>query len=240
MTPYEATLTSKSDVAEGTTAFFFSKPDGFTSTPGQAIDLILPVDGQAPQDGDRHAFSLVSAPYQNELCITTRMRDSAYKSALKALPVGGRVQIDGPFGSLTLHNKVSRPAIFVAGGIGITPFMSILRNAEREALSHELLLIYSNRRPEDAAFLQELQALEQRNPHFRLRATMTQMQASDLPWAGETGLMDEAMLRRALDGLSDPLVYVVGPPGMVESMKATLGRVGVDEDDIRTEEFYGY
>ncbi|HWL28256.1 MAG TPA: FAD-dependent oxidoreductase [Burkholderiaceae bacterium] len=240
MTPYEATLTSKSDVAEGTTAFFFSKPDGFLFKPGQAIDVILPADGRDPQDADRHAFSIVSAPYQNELCITTRMRDSAFKGALKALPVGGRVQIDGPFGSLTLHNNVSRPAVFVAGGIGITPFMSILRHAEHEALPHELLLVYSNRRPEDAAFLQELQALEQRHPHFRLRATMTQMQASDLPWSGETGLMDDAMLRRALDGLSDPLVYLVGPPGMVEAMKATLERVGVDDDDIRTEEFYGY
>lgn len=240
MTLHEATLTSKHDVAEGTTAFHFSKPDGFTFKPGQAIDLILPANGQDPQEGDRHAFSIVSAPHENELCITTRMRDSTYKGALKALAVGTRVQIDGPFGSLALHNKVSRPAVFVAGGIGITPFMSILRHAEHEALSHELLLLYSNRRPEDTAFLQELQSLAQRNPHFRLWATMTQMPASALPWAGETGLLDEAMLRRALDGLADPLIYLVGPPTMVESMKAALGRAGVDEDDIRTEEFYGY
>jgi ferredoxin-NADP reductase len=240
MTLYEATLTSKSDVAEGTTAFHFSKPDGFAFKPGQAIDLVLPVNGQHPQDGDRHAFSIVSAPYQDELCITTRMRDSAYKAVLKSLTPGARVQIDGPFGSLALHNKASRPAVFVAGGIGITPFMSILRHAEHEALSHELLLLYSNRRPEDTAFLQELQGLEQRNPHFRLWATMTQMPTSDLAWSGETGLLDEAMLRRALNGLSDPLIYLVGPPNMVESMKAVLARTGVDEDDIRTEEFYGY
>jgi ferredoxin-NADP reductase len=241
MTIYDATLTSKHDVAEGTTAFYFSKPEGFVFKPGQAIDLILPSADKSDAEGERHAFSIVSAPFQDELCITTRMRDSAYKRSLKSLTLGAEVKIDGPFGSLTLHNKSARAGVFIAGGIGITPFISILQQAVAgEPLSRQLLLVYSNRRPEDAAFLHELQELEGQNPHFRLLATMTQMADSSQPWLGATGLMDERMLKQAIGDLPEPIVYVVGPPSMVEAMKLTLGRIGIDEDDIRTEEFYGY
>ncbi|HEY9279802.1 MAG TPA: FAD-dependent oxidoreductase [Eoetvoesiella sp.] len=240
MTIYDATLTSKQDVAQGTTAFYFSKPDGFVFKPGQAIDLILPGPNGSDQEGDRHAFSIVSAPFQNELCITTRMRDSVYKRLLKSLSLKGAVKIDGPFGSLCLHNKATRAGVLIAGGIGITPFMSILKHAAHESLPQQLLLLYSNRRPEDAAFLPELQELERKNPRFHLLATMTQMALSKQPWTGETGLLDEAVFKRAISGLPEPIVYLAGPPSMVQSLKAALGRAGIDEDDIRTEEFYGY
>jgi ferredoxin-NADP reductase len=240
MTTYDATLTSKQEVAEGTMAFHFSKPDGFVFKPGQAIDLILPSPDGSDAKEERHAFSIVSAPFQNELCVTTRMRDSAYKRLLKSLVPGAAVKIDGPFGSLTLHNKVERAAVLVAGGIGVTPFMSMVKHAAHVALPQSLLLLYSNRRPEDAAFLQELQELERKNPQFHLQATMTEMDKSQQPWSGHTGLLDENMLKRALDGLPEPIVYVAGPPAMVESLKVALGQAGVDDDDIRTEEFFGY
>src|SRR3546814_12447022 len=96
---------SKRDVAEGTTAFFFSRPADFAFKPGQAIDLILPDAKNPDADGERHAFSLVGAPFQDELCITTRMRDTVYKRQLKGLSPGATVKVDGPFGSLTLHSN---------------------------------------------------------------------------------------------------------------------------------------
>jgi len=91
------------------------------------------------------------------------MRDSAFKRTFKSVRIGAPVQLEGPFGSLTLHNNRARPAVFIAGGIGITPFMSILRQAAKDQLHQRLLLLYSNRRPEDAAFLAELQRLEPLN-----------------------------------------------------------------------------
>jgi ferredoxin-NADP reductase len=148
--------------------------------------------------------------------------------------------IEGPFGSLTLHNKVDRAAVFLAGGIGITPFMSMLRHAAHESLPHRLVLLYSNRRPEDSAFLTELQRLEGENRNFRLVATMTRMRESRLPWMGETGAIDEALLKRAAAELPDPIYYVAGPPAMVAAVRETLERAGVDADDVRSEEFYGY
>jgi len=172
--------------------------------------------------------------------VATRMRDSAFKNALANLPVGSPAQVEGPSGSLTLHNKPDRAAILIAGGIGITPFMSILRHAAHDALPHRLVLLYSNHRPEDSAFLSELQLLEGENKNFRLVATMTRMGDSSSPWQGETGPIDEALLKRTAAELAAPIYYVAGPPAMVAGLRETLGRAGVDDDDIRSEDFYGY
>ena len=96
---------------------------------------------------------MVSPPFEDRLMVATRMRDSAFKRALKRIPLGTTVKIDGPSGSLTLHKNSSKPAVFLAGGIGITPFLSIVRQAAKDKLPHRLHLFYSNRRPEDAPFL---------------------------------------------------------------------------------------
>ena len=240
MTIHETTLEGRREVAEGTLAFHFEKPADFTFKPGQAIDLILVDPVFTDAASARHTFSLVSAPFQDELVVATRMRDSAFKRALKSLPIGATAQLDGPFGSLTLHNNRARPAVFIAGGIGITPFMSILRQAAHDQLPHDLVLLYSNRRPEDTAFLADLRELQQRNKRFRLIATMTQMHKSSQPWDGETHMIDEELVRTASRDLSEPIYYVAGPPQMIEAVRQTLNRAGVDNDDIRSEEFLGY
>jgi len=238
MNTFDTQLTSREVVAEGTSAFHFRKPDGFVFKPGQAIDLVLELPGQEGEAA-RHAFSLVSAPFEDELVIATRMRDSVYKRALGALPAGAMVRMEGPFGSLTLHNDRTRPAVFLAGGIGITPFMSMLRQAARDGHARELILVYSNRRPEDAAFLDELQAIAKQNKGVRVIATMTDIARSKRPWDGRVGAIDEALIASVNTDVT-PVYYLVGPPGLVEALRDTLNRMGISDDDIRSEEFYGY
>ena len=238
MSMHEVMLQGRLAVAEGTMAFRLSKPDGFVFKAGQAIRLEL-IDPPAEAGQGSRTFSLVSAPFEQELVVATRMRDSAFKRALKALPDGAGIRIDGAFGELTLGGA-ERPAVFIAGGIGITPFMSMLRQATQERSPQRLFLAYSNRRPEDAAFLDELQALERRNQHFRLMATMTDMSKSARAWSGETGFIDADKLKRLVGDLAAPIFYIVGPPAMVEAMQGTLAGAGIAADSIRTEEFYGY
>lgn len=240
MSRHDSKLRGREQVAHGTVAFHFDKPAGFTFKPGQAIDVVLLEPPGADAQSARHTFSIVSAPFETDLVIATRMRDSAYKRALGALSTGAGIAIEGPFGSLTLHNERTRAAVFIAGGIGVTPIVSILRQAANDGLQQRLVLLYSNRRPEDAAFLVELQALERHNPRYRLIATMTLMGGSSQPWAGPLGQIDEAMVRHAASNLLRPIYYVVGPPGMVEAIRLTLSKAGVNDDDIRSEEFYGY
>jgi ferredoxin-NADP reductase len=221
MSAFDVQLLGRREIADGTLEHRFTWPGGFSFRAGQAVEIILP----EPAGG--HAFSLVNAPHQQELVIATRMRDSVYKRALRGLPLGAAVKVDGPFGSLTLHRNSSRGAVFIAGGIGITPFMSILRSAAHEGLPHPLALVYSNRRARDAAYLAELQAMDK----LRLVTTMTEEGG---------GLVDAAMIRHAMEGLPSPIFYVAGPPAMVEAMKATLERAGIEDTDVRSEEFFGY
>jgi len=150
------------------------------------------------------------------------------------------VRLEGPFGDLKLHTNVKRTAVFLAGGIGITPFHSIVLDAARRKLPHRIFLFYSNRRPEDTAFLDELQALEKQNANYTFVGTMTEMEKSGHSWEGERGLISKEMLTKYLKGAASPIYYVAGPPAMVTGLHKMLQEAGINDDDIRKEEFTGY
>jgi ferredoxin-NADP reductase len=240
MAGYEAKLLSRVEVAEGTMAFHFEKPSQFDFKAGQAADVTLFNPPETDSEGNTRTFSIASSPFENQLMFATRMRDTAFKRSLKKVPLGTDVKIDSPMGSFTLHKNSAKPAVFLAGGIGITPFLSIVRQADHDRLPHKLYFFYSNRRPEDAPFLEALQSLERSNPNFHLVCTMTEMMMSQRAWKGETGLIDKEMLSRHLTNLQGPIYYVAGPPAMVAAMRIMLAGASIDEDDIRTEEFGGY
>ena len=170
--------------------------------------------------------------------IAMRMRKTAFKSALKAAALGAKFIVSRPRGSFTLHRDITRPAVFLAGGIGITPIRSILQSATQERLPHKLYLFYSNREADDAAFIEELQGTAAQNPNFTLVPTITANKT--LAWRYEKGHINRAMLTRHLLGLDGPIYYIAGPSGMVTAMTGLLHSSGVPEDDMRTEEFGDY
>src|SRR5215469_4464185 len=237
---YASRLLNRVEVAEGTTAFHFEKSVGFDFIPGQSADLTLLNPSETDSEGDVRTFSIASAPFEEQLMFATRMRDTAFKRSLKKMPLGTVVKMDSAMGSFTLHKNSAKPAVFLAGGIGITPFSSIVRQADHDRAQHKLYLFYSNRRPEDAPFMEVLQNLEKTNPNFRFIATMTDMPRSKETWNGETGLINQEMLSKYLNDLREPIYYIAGPPAMVSWVRKVLVECDVDEDDIRTEEFSGY
>lgn len=240
MPEYTPELIKTNEVAEGTLAFALKKPAGFSFKAGQSIDLTLLNPPQTDAEGNTRTFSIASAPDENELLFATRLRDTAFKRILRNMQPGTKLKLDGPMGSFNLHKNASKPAVFLAGGIGITPFLSMIREAARKEDPHQIYLFYSNRRPEDAAFMDELDATQKRNPNFHLIATMAEMEKSKKSWNGERGFIDAAMLKRQLAELNGPIYYVAGPPAMVAAMKDMLVKAGVDEDDVRAEDFAGY
>ena len=187
MATYTVSLKHRREVAEGTTAFLFEKPDGLSFKAGQYLNFTLLDPPETDAEGNTRTFSIASAPDEEELMMATRMRDTAFKRVLKTMPLGAQVEIEGPYGNFTLHKNAARPAVFLTGGIGITPYRSIIRDAGRKKLPHRLLLFYSNRRPEDGAFLEELQQAERDNPNYQFVGTMTDMANSKRPWQGKTG-----------------------------------------------------
>ena len=178
MADHTSTLPRREEVAEGTMAFHFEKPSGFSFSAGQFADVTLTDPLETDAEGNTRTFSIASPPFANELVFTTRMRNTAFKRSLKQVMLTAEVKISPAAGSFTLHKNLTKPAIFLAGGIGITPFLSMAQQADRDRLSQKLFLFYSNRRPEDAAFLDTLRALETTNPNFRLICTMTEMSKS--------------------------------------------------------------
>jgi ferredoxin-NADP reductase len=233
-------LIRRKEVAEGTMAFHFERPSGFAFKAGQSADVTLIDPPDTDAEGNTRTFSIANPPFENELVFTTRMRDTAFKRSLKKVPLATEVTIGSAAGSFTLHENPAKPAVFLAGGIGITPFLSIVQQANHDRLPHKLYLFYSNRRPEDAAFLITLQTLETTNPNFRLICTMTEMSKSNKEWKGETVLIGKEMLSKHLAVLQGPIYYIAGPPPMVAATRQTLVRAGVEDYDIRAEEFSGY
>jgi ferredoxin-NADP reductase len=237
---YQPKLLNRVEVAEGTMAFHFEKPPGFDFKPGQSADLTLLNPPETDSEGTVRTFSIASAPFEDQLMFATRMRDTAFKRSLKKVPLGSVVKMDSAMGDFTLHKNSAKPGLFLAGGIGITPFSSIVRQADHDHVPHKLYLFYSNRRPEDALFIEVLQNLEKTNPNFRFIATMTEMLRSKKTWNGETARINREMLSEHLNDLRGPIYYIAGPPAMVSGMRKMLVECGVDEDDIRTDEFAGY
>jgi len=239
MSAYQSTLIGRAEVAEGTIAFQFEKPNDFVFKAGQYIDLTLFGSQRGLQNGLTHTFSIASSPCDERLLVTTRMRNTVFKRTLSVLPIGSPARIEGPMGSFSLHNNTAKPAVFLAGGIGIAPFLSMLSYATGEKLRHSMVLFYANRHLEDAAFIHSLWNLECANPRFRFVPILTRMANNNGSWKGKTGHISSEMLVARVGSLAGPIYYIAGPPTMVAATRRTLSEVGVDEDDIRTEEFAG-
>lgn len=240
MAPCKAILKARECLCKGTTAFYFERPRSFEFKAGQFANVTLLNSVGTDLEGSTRSLSIASAPHDVDLMVAMRNRDTAFKRAIHELPMGSPILFQGPFGNFTLHRDTVRPAVFLAGGIGITPFRSILRQATTMQSPHRIFLFYANRRPEEAAFLEELRNLEQLNPRFRLITTITRPSDGTPDCQGESGHFTAKMLKKWLPDLTTPIFYLAGPTGGVTSMRLTLNSAGVSDDEIRAEEFAGY
>lgn len=231
-------LIKKEEVAAETMAFHFEKPEGFTFKAGQFGDFTLLSPSETDEEGNVRGFSLAHAPYETNLMIVTRLRDTAFKRILRNLPIGTELKLDAPYGNFVLHKTETTPAIFLTGGIGITPVRSIIAQATKSKLSHKITLFYSNKTPKDTAFLTDLDSFAKENPNFIFIPVMTRTVLSE--WNGETGHITTEMLKEYVPDLTAPIYYLSGPASMVATMRQILIEAKVNEDNIRTEEFSGY
>jgi ferredoxin-NADP reductase len=235
MAEYQMTLVDRQTIARDTMAFWFDANGArYEFRAGQHADFVF-----GSESDNSRTFSFASSPLDKEpIMIAMRMRETAFKTALNAAAFGTKFKVSRPRGSFTLHKDVTRPAVFLAGGIGITPVRSILQSATQERLPHKLYLFYSNREADDAAFIEELQGLAAQHPNFTLVPTVTGHKT--LAWPYEKGHIGRDMLTRHLFLLNGPIYYIAGPSGMVTAMTELLNSSGVSQDDVRTEEFGHY
>jgi len=235
----QARIKEKREVAKGTLLVTFDLlGEEVDFRPGQYFFVTLPDVGHQDDKGLRRHITAVTSPNERGvLGLATRMRDSAFKRSLRELPVGAEVDVEAPKGKFALPEDPSRPLVFVAGGIGITVFRSMLRYIREDRLPYRVTLIYSNRDRESTAFLDELRELEQELPDLRLILTMTQ----DPSWNGETRRIDPRFFSDYLgDDLNRFTFLVAGPPAMAEAVQKALDEAGVKEENVIAERFSGY
>ena len=234
-----ARIKEKQEVAKGTLLVTFDLlGEDVDFKPGQYFFVTLPSVGHEDEKGLRRHITVVNSPNEKGvLGFATRMRDSAFKRTLRELPVGSEVEVEPPKGKFALPEDPSRPLVFIAGGIGITVFRSMLRYIREERLPYLVTLIYSNRDRESTAFLDELRELEQTLPDVRLILTMTQ----DQGWNGETRKVDAEFVKDHVDGdLNRYTFLVAGPPAMAEGVQTALLEAGVREENVIAERYSGY
>ncbi|ASN05802.1 FAD-dependent oxidoreductase [Virgibacillus necropolis] len=235
---YKAKLLKKEEIANDTMAFYWEKPEEFTYKAGQYCDMTLNKPKVTDEDVKERAFSMASAPFEVGIMTATRISDSTFKQWIEDFTVGTEVKFDEPRGEFTLHENVATPAVFIIGGIGITPVRSIIAQATHEKLPHKLTLLYSNETPQDSAFMDDLNGFADKNTNFTFIPMMTNTDSNE--WSGESGLIDADMLKRNVSDINKPIYYLCGPPGMVKDMRQMLIEIEVDEKNIRIEEFSGY
>jgi glycine betaine catabolism B len=193
----------------------------------------------------RH-FTIASSPTENFIMISTRIRDTPYKKRLASLEEGTIVKVKGPEGKFVLHNDYSKSAVFLSGGIGVTPFRSMIKNATDNQLPVKIALFDSNRNEQNILYKDEFDGWANINQNLVIVYTITDEDESSPPaseWRGERGRIDKSMLAKYLtkDELDNSIYYTCGPPGMIEAMQTLLQKdLQIPKDRIMVEEFSGY
>jgi ferredoxin-NADP reductase len=235
---YKLKLIERREIARNTLVFLFEKPEGFSFQPGQYGGFTLIDPKEMDDRGITRRFSILSTPEDKHVAIAIRcIQPSAFKRVLSTLPIGQEIKFAGPTGSFVLHADKTTPAVFIAGGIGITPFYSMIRDATFHQSTQPIFLFYGNHQIADAAFLDELNYLQQQNPYFKMIPVLDK---PDVQWHGEVGFINHILINKYIRDLSEPIFYVCGSPGMVTVIQETLAEMGIDEDKIRVEDFPGY
>jgi glycine betaine catabolism B len=201
-----------------------------------------------PKGPIRH-FTISSSPTENFIMLSTRIRDSPYKKRLSTLEEGAKVKVRGPEGEFVLHQDYSKPAVFLSGGIGVTPFRSMIKYATDKQLPLKITMFDSNRNRDNILFKKEFDEWTNKNKNLKIIYTISedeQQQSSSSTandWKGEYGRIDKAMILKYLDTniLNNSIFYICGPPSMLKAMQSLLqDNLEIPKERIKVEEFTGY
>lgn len=237
---YSTKFIKKEKVAQDAYSFYFERPKGLDFAPGQFLRLTLDISNPDSR-GPSRFFSIASSPTEDGyLMIATRIIQSAFKKALYSLNGTDVVKITAPFGKFILKENETNHCVFLAGGIGITPFRSMIRNASDKKLSTPITCFTSFRTVQDSMFGKELHEIAKNNPSIKLVETITQPEKSTLPWNGLTGRIDADLIKSHVSDISLAKFYLCGPPNLINGLTDVVRSLEVDDDRIFAERFTGY
>ena len=209
-------------------------PLPFTFVPGQFLNVAFWIGGARMN----RSYSISSSPNaRDHVCLTVRRepRGAVSRHIVDLLEVGDLVEAGGPVGKFTFSGAESDSIVLIAGGVGITPMMSISRYLTEISWPGEIFVVYTCRTPADYIFVKGFAELEHRNPKLHVVVTMSRPEGSD--WKGPRGRITKEFLTKTIPDLPSRRIHLCGPPTMMESTKAILTELGVPPDNVKTEAF---
>ena len=206
-----------------------------------------------PEGPIRH-FTITSSPTEDFIMISTRIRDTPYKIRLSSLEEHTTiVKVRGPEGKFILHEDNSKSVVFLSGGIGVTPFRSMIKYATDKQLPVKIIMFDSNRNQNNILYKKEFDECANMNKNLKVVYSVTEEEGGEeqpaqtsspsIAWNGERGRIDKAMLTRYLsdNDIKDSIFYICGPPGMVKAMQNLIqNELQIQKENIKIEEFTGY
>lgn len=214
-------------------SFRFSRPASFQFLPGQFLMVTIRIGGEKKTE----YFSISSSPTEEEYIeFTKRITTHEFSTALDNLQVGDWAYLNGPYGEFTFTGEYPK-VVMIAGGIGITPFMSMIRCCTDNAVPAAITLLYGNRSEESIAFKEELDLLMQRNRNLRVVHCLSHPGET---WKGRHGHLDLISIQEEVPDYQDAVFYLCGPPALVEDLETILLTQEIPEDRVHVESLYGY
>jgi ferredoxin-NADP reductase len=214
-------------------SFRFARSSGLEYKAGQFFYLTIKYN---EKELSKH-FSFSSSPTEKSYIeFTKKFTDHEFSLALKDAKVGDSARIDAPYGKFTFEGEYPKIAL-LGGGIGITPFMSICKNATEKGLNNKITLFYGCRTENDIVFKKEFEELAQKNKSLKLVFTVNE---ANPQWKGRVGLINTEMIRKELPDYKETMFYTCGPPPMVTAMQTLIESVGLPKQQLKLEYFTGY
>jgi glycine betaine catabolism B len=216
-----------------TCSFRFPSPDGFDFKPGQYMMVTVRTDGKELV----HPFSISSSPTDRGLIeFTKKLTQSEYSNYLRSAKLGDWTRIDGPYGKFTCECEFEK-ILFLAGGIGITPFFSIIKYCVDNHLPTSMVLFYGSRTENEIAFRRELDAMAQANSNLKIIYVLNE---GNPTWTGKVGFVTADLIRQEVPDYKDRVFYACGPPVMVSAMQKVVAALGLPESQLKLESLVGH
>ena len=230
----------REDVAEQIASFWWSGNQTVTFKAGQYMKWLLPHAGSDDR-GTMRFFTISASPTEGKLAFTTKFNPehpSTFKAAVQQLEPGDEIEAIGPQGEFVLPDDITQPVVLVAGGIGVTPYRSMIKSLLDGQVRRSVELIYAARAESELAFRPLFEAYGKLNPDFTVKFVVDQPGEG---WTGETGQLSDERIAGLVGGQwQEKLIYLSGPEPMVEALEKGLIEAGAAKNNLRTDFFPGY